>query len=163
MRARDPAPTLRHRVLAYIHDHNCVSLATDGPEGLWAATVMYVPDGTRLYFTSAPETRHARNLAATGRAAGTINEDSGTFEDMSGVQLEGVVEPVDDVDERAAAIAGYLEKFPFASALWQGRTDPRAIARDPGGHPIFRITPTRLYFMDNRHAPGVREELPPPA
>jgi hypothetical protein len=43
--------------------------------------------------------------------------------------------------------------------LW-GDTDPEVIARDPGIHAFYRITPTRLLFTDNEHAPGEREELP---
>lgn len=151
--------TLTDRVAVYLDGHTTLNLATAGPAGLWAAAVLYVHDGPRLYFTSVAATRHGQNLIATGAAAGTINDDCTSWLAMKGVQLEGTVVPVDDVDERARAAAAYLQRFPFAAALWHGETDPARIAADPGTHGFFCLTPTRMYFMDNEHHPEGREEL----
>ncbi len=152
------APPLTDRVLAYLDGHTTLNLATDGPAGLWAAAVLYVHEGARLYFTSVAATRHGQNLVATGRAAGTINDDCTTWLAMKGIQLEGRVELVTDPDEVRRTVAAYLGRFPFAAALWHGETDPAVIASNLGTHAFFRITPARLYFMDNEHHPGGREE-----
>jgi hypothetical protein len=78
---------------------------------------------------------------------------------MQGVQLDGTVTPVDSIADRRRVVAAYLAKFPGAVGLWNGETDPDAIARDPGIHGFYRIAPQHVFFMDNTVAPGVREEL----
>lgn len=154
------APPLPERVLAYLRAHSTLNLATHGPAGLWCAAVLYVHEDTSLYFTSVATTRHGQNLLETRRAAGTINGDAWQFPEMKGIQLEGLVEPVTDLDERHRVVAAYLARFPFAAGLWHGVADAAVIARDPGTHGFFRLTPTRLFFMDNEHHPQGREELP---
>jgi uncharacterized protein YhbP (UPF0306 family) len=151
---------LRERVLAYLDDHTVLSLATSGPAGLWAAPIMYVNEGTTFYFTSVASTRHGVNMEATHRVVGTINDECREWIDMKGLQIEGTVERVTDVGERRRAIAAYLRRFPFGAGLWNGETNPDVIARDPGIHNFYRISPTKLLFTDNEHAPGGREELP---
>jgi hypothetical protein len=150
---------LRDRVLSYLDHHTTLNLATAGPEGPWAAAVLYVHDGLDLYFTSVAATRHARNAATNGRVAGTINDDCTDWMSMKGVQLEGAVEPVDDVAERTRIAAAYLQRFPFAAALWHGETDAAVIGRDPGTHGFYRVRPSLLLFTDNEHHPGGRETL----
>ena len=66
----------------------------------------------------------------------------------------------DAVGERTRVAAAYLRRFPFAAALWHGETDPVRIGVNPGTHGFFRLTPTRMYFMDNEHHPEGREEVP---
>jgi uncharacterized protein YhbP (UPF0306 family) len=150
---------LADRVRAYVQSHTTLNLATEGPAGLWAAAVLYVDDGPHLYFTSVAATRHGQNLLASRHAAGTINDDCHEWIAMKGVQLEGAVAPVVDRDERERIVAAYLRRFPFAAALWHGETDAARIADNPGTHGFFRLTVDRLYFTDNEHAPGKREEL----
>lgn len=151
--------TLRERVAAYFAEHTTLGLATYGPAGLWSATVMYVSDGIDLYFTSVASTRHGINMLATGEVAVTIHDECTAWERMKGVQLTGVVERIDDLEQRRPLVASYLRRFPFACGLWHGEADPEVIARDPGVHHFYRIRPTQLFFTDNEHAPGRREEL----
>jgi uncharacterized protein YhbP (UPF0306 family) len=152
--------TLADRVAAYLDGHTTLNLATTGPAGLWVAAVLYVHEGPQLYFTSVAVTRHGQNLRATGMAAGTINDDCTSWQAMKGLQLEGTVAAVDAVGERTRIAAAYLRRFPFAAALWHGETDAVRIGVDPGTHGFFRLTPTRMYFMDNEHHPQGREEVP---
>ena len=151
---------LRERVLAYLSNRTVFNLATAGPAGLWASAVLYVNEGTTLYFTSVAATRHARNMTATGVVAGTISDECLEFQQMKGLQLEGGVEHVTDPDELRRVARAYLARFPFAAGLWHGESDPDVIASNPGIHYFYRITPTRLLFTDNEHAPGTREDLP---
>lgn len=150
---------LAERVHAYLRAHTTLNLATAGPEGPWACAVLYVTEGDHLYFTSVATTRHAHHLATTGRAAGTVNDDCTSWLSMKGVQLEGTVARVDDRGERERIVGAYLARFPFAVGLWHGETDPARIAADPAGHDFYRLTPAHLWFTDNEHAPGRREEL----
>lgn len=63
--------SLKEKALAYLESHNVMTLATHGPEGLWAAAVFCVSDDFKLYFLSAPTTRHGRNLTENPRVAAT--------------------------------------------------------------------------------------------
>jgi uncharacterized protein YhbP (UPF0306 family) len=150
-------PELEGRVLAYLENHNILNLATQGPGGLWAAAVFYVHEGLHIYFTSVPGTRHGVNMSATGRAAGTINDDVASWQTMKGVQLDGLVRRVENEDELRHVVAAYLARFPFAAGLWDGETDPDKIVRALGSHAFFRLTPRHLLFWDNEH--GGRHEL----
>lgn len=151
--------TIRERILAYLDRHTVFNLATWGPAGLWASQVLYVNEETTLYFTSLASTRHGNNIEITGRGAGTISDECRTFTEMRGIQLEGTVAKVTDVDERRRVLRAYLSKFPFAAALWHGQSDPDVIAIDPGQHGFYRLRPTRLLFTDHEYAPGRRLEL----
>lgn len=156
-------PSLADRLHAYLDAHTTLNLATHGPAGLWAAAVLYVREGDHLYFTSVTTTRHGQNLVATHRGAGTINDDHAVVPRKKGVQLEGRVERVDDEDELARVAGAYLRRFPSTSVLWHGETDPVAIARAPGTHRFFRLTPARMYFWDSEHHPQGREEVALPS
>jgi uncharacterized protein len=150
---------LRERVLAFLNRHCTLNLATEGPLGLWSAAVWYVHDGFDLYFTSDPATRHARNMLATGLVAGTINDDSDSFQLMQGLQLDGKLDRVTRTADLQPIVASYLKRFPGARMLWNGESDPAVIARDPGHHWFFRVRPSHLRYMDNIYAPGRRDEL----
>lgn len=152
-------PVIRERVLAYLADRTVFNLATAGPAGLWSSQVLYVHDGTSLYFTSVAATRHGQNMAAVDRVAGTISDECRQFTEMRGIQLEGRVTKVTDLDERRRVLRAYLARFPFAAGLWHGQSDPDVIALDPGEHGFYRIDPTRLLFTDHGYAPGRRLEL----
>jgi len=154
------ASNLRARVLRYLAEHTTLNLATYGPGGLWACAVLYINDGTSLYFTSVARTRHGLNVNTNNLISGTINDDCKSWETMKGVQLAGTVAKVTDFAERRRVVRAYLAKFPYASALWHGEHDVDVIALAPGVHDFYRITPQELLFTDNEHAPGSREELP---
>src|SRR5712692_5248599 len=96
----------RDRALVYLSDHNVLTLATAGPEGLWAAAVFYVNDGFTLYFLSAPNSRHSLNLASQSTVAATIQEDYKDWREIKGIQLEGRASRLDG-EEQAAARTHY--------------------------------------------------------
>lgn len=150
---------LRERIEKYLIDHTTLNLATYGPGGLWACAVLYVNDGVNLYFTSVHHTRHGININTSNVVSGTINDDCKSWETMAGIQLGGTVEKVTDLDERRRVVCAYLAKYPYSAALWPGDQDVERIARDPGGHDFYRITPKQLVFTDNGYAPNQREEL----
>lgn len=142
----------RRAALSFLERHHVLTLATNGPEGLWAAAVFYASEAFELLFLSAGHTRHAQNLVARPRVAGTIQEDTGDWQAIQGIQLEGLVRPLHG-GERAAAIARYQVKYPFLAEA------PPEIEAALGRVNWYRLVPHRLYWIDNRQGFGHRDEI----
>ena len=153
--APDPAGELRRQAKAYLETHRVLSLATNGPLGLWAAAVFYASEGFRLYFLSAEHTRHAQNLRANSQVAATIQEDYADWLEIKGIQLEGTVDKLAGT-ERSAAIALFGSKYPFIGSA--GGAIEEALQRVAW----YRLTPQRLYFIDNSKGFGHRDEVESP-
>jgi uncharacterized protein YhbP (UPF0306 family) len=132
-----------------------MTLATWGPEGLWAAAVFYAADGFTLYFLSSPATRHARNLAASPRVSVTIQRDYDDWPSIKGIQLEGTVSELDG-QSRAHARRLYGKRFSIVRAAAGA---PIAIARALAKVKWYAIAPERLYFIDNAMGFGHRDEI----
>ncbi len=147
---------LLEKVLTYLDAHNVMTLATTGAEGLWAAAVFYVNDGFTFYFLSAPGARHSRNIAAYPGVAATIQEDYKDWPEIKGVQLEGKAQQIDGI-ERATAIARYGNKFTIVKNLARAPAD---IAKAMSKIAWYKLTPARLYFIDNSLGLGHRDEVP---
>lgn len=145
-------PTTRFAALDYLNDHNVLTLATNGPDGPWAAAVFYVNKGFELYFLSAGHTRHVRNFSENWRAAAAIQEDYGDWPSIKGIQLEGVVVALAGT-EREEAINLYKEKYPFIkNAVPQ-------ILMGLAKVNWYRLVPQKLYFIDNSKGLGHRDEV----
>ena len=140
------------RARDYLRDHHVMTLATHGPEGLWAAAVFYANDGFQLYFLSAGHTRHARNIAAAPRVAATIQEDYADWSAIQGIQLEGTVRVLAGED-RKAAVALYAVKFQFL------RQPAAVIEAALVRVNWYCLSPDRLYFVDNSRGFGHRDEI----
>lgn len=140
------------QALTYLAEHRVMTLATTGPAGLWAAAVFYVNDGFTLYFLSAGHTRHAQNIAAQPRTAVTIQEDYADWQQIQGIQLEGLVTLLTD-PARAEAITRYQAKFPFLARA----TPPLQRALQKVNW--YQLIPDRFYFIDNNKGFGHRDEI----
>lgn len=111
-----PSPILR-----FIRKHHVLTLATQGPEGLWCANMFYayLPDSNLLVFTSEDKTRHVREMTADPRVAASIVLETRTVGRVQGLQITGTVyrDPGD-----IGALAVYLKRFPYAAVadlhLW---------------------------------------------
>ena len=152
---------LRPRILAYLESHNTMTLATCSEDIPWAATVFFASDGLSLYFFSSPESRHCQNLTVNGKVAVTVQEDYKDWRKIQGVQLEGRVAPVDSVMEKAKAMAVYARKYPEVIKLF---TDPASGVFHKAFLKVkfYRVTPEKVYFIDNTQGFGNRQELIPP-
>ncbi len=148
--------SLTPEVAAYLAGHNVMTLATQGTDGPWAAAVFYALDEGSLVFLSAPTTRHALNLEQDDRCAATIHDDTADWRAVKGMQLEGRVARLAG-DEAAAAHRCYAEKFPLVSPLAK---IPPAIVEALAKIRWYRLTPSRLYFIDNGKGFGHRDEFP---
>jgi uncharacterized protein YhbP (UPF0306 family) len=152
------AEELRAEILAYLESHNTVTLATCRDNLPWAATVFYASEGFRLYFFSAPDSRHCQNLAENPRVAATVQEDYRDWRKIKGIQLEGRVEEIVSPNGKQRAFDVYARKYPEAMKLF---TDPesglyhRAFLRVR----FYRVLPERVFFIDNEKGFGQRREL----
>jgi len=152
------AEELKRQILQYLQAHNTMTLATCADNVPWAATVFYASDDLSLYFFSAPESRHCENLAVNSKVAVTVQEDYQDWRQIKGVQLEGKVALVDSVIEKAKALAVYARKYPDVIRLF---TDPasgvfyRAFLKVK----FYRVSPERVFFIDNAQGFGKRQEL----
>jgi uncharacterized protein YhbP (UPF0306 family) len=152
---RAPAPDeVVPRALAFLESHRCMTLATTGSEGLWAATVFYVNDGFQLYFLSFSDTRHVRNLMEAGRVAATIGDDTGLWERIGGVQLEGTADIAAEA-ERPAVLRAFAQRYTFPDTLWWS-SEPHPSSREQR---VYVVRPTRLFFVDHGFAEA-RLEVP---
>jgi uncharacterized protein len=149
---------LKQQVLDYLQGHNTMTLATCAGDMPWAATVFYASDHLNLYFFSAPDSRHCQNLAANARVAVTIQEDYKDWRQIKGVQLEGRVKLVDSVFEKAKAMAVYGHKYRDVVKLF---TDPSSGVFYKAFLKVkfYRVTPEKVFFIDNAQGFGKRQEL----
>jgi uncharacterized protein YhbP (UPF0306 family) len=150
---------LRTQVLTYLDRHAVMTLATEGPEGPWAAAVFYVhhevEDRLRLYFLSSPTSRHCTNLSASSKVAATIHDDQRDWPEIKGIQLEGRVAPVAEADlVRVRALYG--AKFPVVGRIAEA---PPSIQVAFAKVRWYVLTPGALYFIDNSAGFGHRGRL----
>jgi len=152
------ADSLKQQVLEYLKGHNTMTLATCAGDTPWAATVFFASDDLRLYFFSAPESRHCQNFAANPRVAVTVQEDYQDWRKIKGIQLEGRVELVDGVVAKAKAMAVYAIKYPEVIKLF---TDPASGIFNKAFLKVkfYCVVPEKLFFIDNSAGFGKRQEL----
>ncbi len=143
---------LRAAALAYLQQHHVVTLATCAAADLWAAAVFYVNSGFDLIFLSAAHTRHAQNIASNPQVAATIQQDYADWREIKGVQLEGSVQQLTGA-AREMAIALYKTRFPFLQDA------PPPVQRAFDQVNWYRLTPTRLYLIDNSQGFGHRDQV----
>jgi uncharacterized protein YhbP (UPF0306 family) len=139
--------------LNYLREHNVMTLATNGPDGLWAAAVFYVNEGFTLYFLSAASSRHAQNMVVQPAAAVTIQEDYRHWPDIRGIQAEGHILRLAG-RLQAHAVALYARKFPVILDA------PPPLSRALNRVSWYSFTPSRLYYIDNSAGFGHRDEIP---
>lgn len=152
------ADPLKQQILDYLRAHNTMTLATSAENIPWAATVFYANDKLDLYFFSSPESRHGQNLSVNSRVAVTIQEDYKDWRAIQGIQLEGRATLVDGVLEKAKAMTVYARKYADVIKLF---TDPASGVFYQAFLKVkfYRVSPEKLFFIDNRQGFGKRQEL----
>lgn len=149
---------LKQQILRYLETHNTMTLGTSQGDAPWAATVFYASDGLRLYFFSAPDSRHCQNLSVNPRVAVTIQEDYRDWRIIKGIQLEGKVAAVDSLIEKGKVMITYARKYPDIIRLFT----------DPGSGIYYNaflkvkfycVVPEKVFYIDNEQGFGKRQEL----
>ncbi len=153
-----------------------MTIATANEETPWAASVFYANDGFTLYFLSDPESRHSKDIAENPVVAVTVNEDYHDWRKIKGIQMEGKAELVTTEEEMAKAVATYVAKYSFTAAYLKLMSSPfpsiagyldKLLSRLPfvPGLPttftarFYKITPTKVRFIDNEKSFGHHEEF----
>jgi uncharacterized protein len=153
---------LRTQALQYVADHNTVSLATVGAEGPWATTVFYASVDFTLYFLSEPKTQHVRNVIESPQIGATINEDYRDWRQIKGIQMSATCKEVTGKVELARALATYVKKYPFVAQFLSPGQLLRGmqVAGKALDVRLYRVSPTRLLFIDNERGFSNRQEIP---
>ena len=149
---------LKQQIVDYLKSHNTMTLATCAGDVPWAATVFFASEDLRLYFFSAPESRHCQNLTINRRVAVTIQEDYKDWREIKGIQLEGSVALVDGVVEKAKAMAIYAIKYPDVIKLFTN-PDSGVFYKAFLKVKFYCVTPDKVFFIDNAQGFGKRQEL----
>ncbi len=152
---------LRESIRAMLAEHHTLTLATLSDAGPWSATVFYASDEAfNLYFVSDRRTRHAHDMAGQPHVALAVNADPDNWNDVRGLQMEGVAAKVTGA-ERVKAMALYLAKFASVKALFEEprSADEQTIAERLKNADFWRVTPRFIRLIDNRRGFGFRREL----
>ena len=138
-------------VAAFLAAHSTLTLATVDAGGQpMAASLFFVSDGElRLYWVSSPGSRHSQNLARQPLAAVTIHNETWSWTEIAGVQMQGEARPLPPGPEQQAALALYLAKFPFAAQF----------ASELARSDVFCFVPAWVRRIDNGRGFGHRQEL----
>ncbi len=151
----------RQAIRRLLEAHKTLTLATCAGEEPWATPVFYVSDHElNLYFVSDRRTRHGHNLAASGRAAGAIHGDCGSWADIRGVQLEGRVTVLEGM-ARLTALKQFLSKFPDVGTLLERPKDTNeaTIASRLREANVYKLSPDWIRMIDNSRSFGYKEEI----
>lgn len=153
---------LKNTILKYMEEHNTISLASERNGIPHAATVFYVNIGFELYFLSSPSSRHGENFFYNPKVSGTINEDYSNWFTIKGIQLEGLVENIGGILKNRDIAKLYIKKFPnVADFLFAPHKLGLAIARKVAKVKFYKLTPSRIYFINNELGFGHRDEFVP--
>jgi len=151
---------LKKTVLKYMEEHNTVSLATEKDGTPHASSVFYVNIGFALYFLSSPSSRHGENISHNPMVSATINEDYFNWLTIKGIQLEGLVENIGGILKNGRIAMAYVKKFPdVADFLLSPQGLGHAIAQKVAKVEFYKLTPSRILFIDNELGFGHRKEL----
>jgi uncharacterized protein len=130
-----------------------MTLATSSGARPWASDVYFAAAGYEFIFFSSPASRHSLNLAANPYCAATIHPQAASWQEIKGLQMEGIAETIAGRDATAHAIVIYGAKFSFARNLLSNPFELGRKALNVKAH-IFR--PERIHYLDNALGFGTR-------
>jgi uncharacterized protein len=127
-----------------------MTLATVGLTGEpHAAPVYFAADPQlRFYFFSETSSQHAQDVHHEPRAAATLYPECFDWQDIRGIQMRGIVQPVNAGEQWEIAWEMYESKFPFVSEMKE------IVARNQ----LYIFSPTWMRLIDNRRGFGFKKE-----
>jgi uncharacterized protein YhbP (UPF0306 family) len=133
-----------------------MTLATACDRKPWAAAVYYVTHKGSLYFFSSPDARHI--LEGEGEtAAATVHENPFHFQEIEGLQMEGVITKAGLTPTAMAAFSRYVNRFPFLKDLFSLKNLGSLAGFLAAGKPKwYRFTPETVLYLDNSEGFGHR-------
>lgn len=128
-------------VFDYLGTHSLLTLATASKNGIpHAAPVMYANDGTTVYFSIAPQSISASNLAENPVAAIGIADSTDDWNAARGVQIVGNVVQLTGVEAKTAASL-FADRYPFLGDAVDSA-------------PFYRLQPHDIRYVDNQQSGG---------
>ena len=144
-----PLAELTERSDFLIENARFMTLATHGPDGVWASTVNYVPlrDPLGLLWYSLRRARHSRNIEADPRISGSIHLTGLPGFGLDGAQFTAVAKPVGP-DELDTLSAWYYERnFPDEEVRSEWRL-PLDEFRGDGPRRFYRLEVREWWLLD---------------
>lgn len=125
-----------------------MQLATSSNGQPWVCTVYFVIKNGNFYCLSFPERRHSKELAANQKAsvAVALHQDV----PVVGLQAEGDVRAVSDIDEAQGVLDLYVAKY------GKGGDFMARLKRGENHHELYCLTPRKIMLFDER----TRDEAP---
>ena len=143
----------------FIAAQNTLTLATTNADGSpQACDLFYVYADDAFYFLSDPKTRHVQNLLRDPRVSATIHGAARGWQDIRGVQIDGIAAHVDDRAERARAFAQYLVRYAFVREFLPSIEMLGRAHEIFGVVELYRLTPRWLRWIDNTETFGYKTE-----
>ncbi len=138
-------------IAAFLDAHSTMTLATLGPDGRpLAASLFYASnEALRVYWVSGAQSRHSRALQQNPRVAMTVHNETWSWAEIAGVQLEGRVVVLPAGPTWQAAWERYLAKFPFAQEF------QAEVSRSN----FYELTPSWARLIDNGQGFGHKQEV----
>jgi uncharacterized protein YhbP (UPF0306 family) len=147
--------SLKSSICRYLAGHTTLSLATCHNSQPWATDLFYASDDDcRLYFVSSGKTLHCKHIAANPHVSASISGEVDAWENIKGLQLDGVVDVVPE-PERDRVAETYLTKFPALKKLHKASE----ILRSFWESSFYRISPKWIRLIDNSKGFGHKDEM----
>ena len=88
-----PIENPKSKIANFLAAHSTLALATINADGLPESAPLFfaVDNDGSILFVSSPKSRHSLNITADSRAAVTVHNETWTWEEIAGVQMEGEV------------------------------------------------------------------------
>lgn len=143
-------PEVAVRAARIIREARYLSLATATPHaGPWAAQLQYAwfINPLRLVVGSHVTARHARDIAATARAAATLSTLPDSPHGLDGLQMSGDCQALSSEAVAATAPMFYEQMFPEAVDAQQHAL-PLSQLRGDGPQRLFELRIRELWILD---------------
>jgi uncharacterized protein YhbP (UPF0306 family) len=151
---------LEQIVISFMDGLTTMTLAMSYRDEPWAAAVYYARQGFDLIFFSSPGSRHSEVLAKNPRAAATIHGEYSTWQEIKGLQMEGMVEPITSKWALARSTAIYIKRYSFVR---QFLSDPRSVSTEVATKmtkvALYIFRPHSILYINNEKGFGNRWKL----
>ena len=130
-----------------IDENNYMVIATSGEDSTpWAAPVFYAYDKRyNLYFISAIDSRHAKDIAENPRVAVSIFNSTQNIGLSDGMQIEGRASEVNGA-ELKKALAVYMLRLYSGMAVPQRREFDVSYYTEPAEFRVFKVSIKKAYL-----------------
>lgn len=139
------------RIRALVRSQTTLVLATAGEDSMPRSTpLFFIPDDSlRLYWFSSRSSLHSRNCAQNPEASIAISRDVRRWQQIEGVQMQGLVSIVTDRGLRNSIARAYTARFQLGELF--GLTIRRSS--------LYCFTPSWVRYLDNSQRFGYKFEL----